>query len=396
MWRYQQHKSRISNAFDNGRMNQRIWSGLTLTFLTAAFSTAALGQAQQTKAVEQDSEVSPPAAQVQEVPVTARPTAAQPAAQPTEVVKVGEFQSQGAIAQEEDVIAKIHAHEIEGRQAATLFVRNIPVLTFLGSSSATDDEIKMGEAPAPHQKAVSSPSGLDPSASNSNASVQITQSHGGMDANATAYNPLWRATTVAARLNQLNLQNVNAEAIAVSWQNQCNCYSIKVDEEELVQINDNTILPDTTNNPAEDALQATNRLRRLIGNAPPLQEIAGRPPARAVTQVSLGPIQVQVSGMASWYGPGFHGRRSASGERYNQNELTAAHRSLPFGTSVQVTNLNNGRSVVVRINDRGPYARGRVIDLSAAAARVLGMVQTGVAPVRLDILDPQQNAVLEY
>jgi rare lipoprotein A len=100
--------------------------------------------------------------------------------------------------------------------------------------------------------------------------------------------------------------------------------------------------------------------------------------------------------MASWYGPGFHGRRSASGERYNQNELTAAHRTLPFGTNVQVTNLNNGRSVVVRINDRGPFARGRVIDLSAAAARVLGMVQSGVAPVHLEILDPQEAVVTEY
>lgn len=90
--------------------------------------------------------------------------------------------------------------------------------------------------------------------------------------------------------------------------------------------------------------------------------------------------------MASWYGPGFHGRRTANGEIYNQNALTAAHPSLPFGTKVRVTNMNTGRSVVVRINDRGPYARGRVIDLSAAAAGVIGLIRSGVAPVQVEIL----------
>ena len=85
------------------------------------------------------------------------------------------------------------------------------------------------------------------------------------------------------------------------------------------------------------------------------------------------------SGMASWYGPGFQGRRTANGERFNTHELTAAHRSLPFGTRVRVTNKTNGRSVVVRINDRGPYAGGRVIDLSNASAQAIGV--SGVAQV---------------
>jgi rare lipoprotein A len=128
-----------------------------------------------------------------------------------------------------------------------------------------------------------------------------------------------------------------------------------------------------------------------MGNAPPLQEITGLPVARPVARVGLGRVRLQITGMASWYGPGFHGNRSASGERYNQNALTAAHRSLPFGTKVQVTNLNNGRSVVVRINDRGPYIGGRVIDLSAAAARMLGVMRTGVAPVRLQVLDSSRR-----
>jgi rare lipoprotein A len=91
-------------------------------------------------------------------------------------------------------------------------------------------------------------------------------------------------------------------------------------------------------------------------------------------------------GQASWYGSRHHGRRTASGERFDQHALTAAHRSLPFGSKVRVTNLSNQRSVVVRINDRGPYARGRIIDLSRAAAERLGMLSRGVAPVRLERL----------
>jgi rare lipoprotein A len=86
-------------------------------------------------------------------------------------------------------------------------------------------------------------------------------------------------------------------------------------------------------------------------------------------------------GVASWYGPGFHGRLTANGERFNTNSLTAAHRTLPFGTRVRVTNAKTGRSVVVRINDRGPFTKGRVIDLSKAAARAVGIA--GVALVVL-------------
>ena len=81
-------------------------------------------------------------------------------------------------------------------------------------------------------------------------------------------------------------------------------------------------------------------------------------------------------GLASWYGPGFHGRVTASGERFNQHELTAAHKTLPFGTRVLVQNRRTGKQVVVRINDRGPYAHGRVIDLSKAAAQAVGMSGT--------------------
>lgn len=88
-------------------------------------------------------------------------------------------------------------------------------------------------------------------------------------------------------------------------------------------------------------------------------------------------------GMASWYGDPFHGRKTASGEVYNMYDMTAAHKTLPLGTMVRVTNRQNGKSVDVRINDRGPFVRGRIIDLSYAAARKLGILGPGTAPVRI-------------
>lgn len=91
-------------------------------------------------------------------------------------------------------------------------------------------------------------------------------------------------------------------------------------------------------------------------------------------------------GLASWYGPGFHGRRTANGEIYNQYALTAAHRTLPFGTLLRVSFPATGKATVVRINDRGPWIKGRSLDLSLGAARVLGMVNHGVAKVRVEVL----------
>ncbi|NBF02420.1 septal ring lytic transglycosylase RlpA family protein [Pseudomonas sp. Fl5BN2] len=92
------------------------------------------------------------------------------------------------------------------------------------------------------------------------------------------------------------------------------------------------------------------------------------------------------TGTASYYGAQHHGKRTASGEAFDQNGLTAAHRELPFGTRVQVTNLGNDKSVVVRINDRGPHTRGRLIDLSRTAAQQLDMLRSGTAKVRIQAL----------
>lgn len=100
-------------------------------------------------------------------------------------------------------------------------------------------------------------------------------------------------------------------------------------------------------------------------------------------------------GMASWYGPGFHGKKTANGERYDQHDMTAAHRTLPLPSLVEVTNLSNGKKTVVRVNDRGPFAHKRIIDLSKGAAEELGVVRTGTAKVRVKYLDRATVAYLK-
>lgn len=97
------------------------------------------------------------------------------------------------------------------------------------------------------------------------------------------------------------------------------------------------------------------------------------------------------TGIASWYGPGFHGKVTANGELYDQEAMTAAHRTLPMPSLVQVTNLENGRSIRLRVNDRGPYAHGRIIDLSKRAAELLGFHGQGTAKVRVQILEPESR-----
>ena len=92
-------------------------------------------------------------------------------------------------------------------------------------------------------------------------------------------------------------------------------------------------------------------------------------------------------GMASWYGKPYHGRQTASGERYDMHAMTAAHRTLPFGTVVRVTNLDNGRQVEVRINDRGPFKKNRIIDLSYASAKKLDMIGPGVVKVKMVVVE---------
>lgn len=357
-------------SFTHGDMNQKLISGLTATLLV----TTLLGLNHRSSA-----EASSPAVdQPSEADQDASPS---PHLRIGDVVKVGEQQSQTPSL--EDSIAKIQPHEHTGRKAATLYVRNIPVLTFIGSRSASSNGVKMGATQTDESSQIAKLKSSSVSAAAAPSSEQRQNS-----TQTSQLDPVTRATTIAAKLNQLYRQGVDAKSITVSWKQapdgKGDRYIIEANKTTIVAVDADTILPDTTQNPEQDALQVTNRLRRLIGNAAPLREVPNKP--NNAPQISLGPIKLRISGWASWYGPGFDGNASASGETFNQNAMTAAHRSLPFGTQVQVTNLDNGRSVIVRINDRGPYSGDRVIDLSAGAARILGVIQSGIAPVRLEVM----------
>lgn len=126
--------------------------------------------------------------------------------------------------------------------------------------------------------------------------------------------------------------------------------------------------------------------------APPKRQGAASPEAAVSDAMGDAPPQSWqelMRGTASWYGGRFHGRRTASGEIYDMNSLTAAHPSLPFGTVVRVRSLVNGREVDVRINDRGPHLAGRIIDLSRAAAQALGLGAAGLKQVVLSVLQPR-------
>lgn len=127
---------------------------------------------------------------------------------------------------------------------------------------------------------------------------------------------------------------------------------------------------------ASQALQASTTTAPAV--VPPPVVAAPKPPKRLVVSTS--------TGEASWYGPGFFGNRTANGEVFKPGTMTAAHRTLPFGTQVKVTNLRNGRETIVRINDRGPFSGQRVIDIAHGAAHHLGLVSSGIAQVRLEVL----------
>lgn len=378
-------------------MNQRFRSSVTVALVLAALAPLP----SLVRASEFSSQDSSPASKATSPNVQAKQQPAVKLAQSqlapaTEVVKVGERQS--STPGDGTLIAKIQSHEVAGRKAATLYVRNIPVLTFLATSDSEVNQNSKSLAVS-HPVKVAARQAVPVEAE---VAKQVELPKTGAIATASSFNnssddPLWRATAVAAQINQMSWNGLDAEKITVSWDatpvatgEPGDRYLIKANGTALAVLDATTTLPDTTRDLAKDALQATNRLRRLLGNAAPLREVSGRPVKREQT-IAFGSVKFQIKGWASWYGPGFDGNRSASGEIFNQNALTAAHRDLPFGTKVRVTNLDNGRSVVVRINDRGPYVGDRVIDLSAAAAQILGLIHSGVAPVRLDVLDNQKT-----
>jgi rare lipoprotein A len=147
-----------------------------------------------------------------------------------------------------------------------------------------------------------------------------------------------------------------------------------------------------TGNPSTDKPQ-THTFPREI---PPIAKVPSPPETQQPPPIAKIPAPSQPTmmetGLASWYGPKFHGKLTASGEVFNQEKFTAAHRTLPWGSRVKVTNLANGKSVDVRINDRGPFGKGRIIDVSRAAARALDIVGRGITTVRVEWLsDPEKS-----
>lgn len=236
-----------------------------------------------------------------------------------------------------DSLATLLSYSFEGRPVTTLYINRLPVLTFHNSDDAADE--------------------LATEAS---------------------------ATVVSELLNQFaDNADFDATQLSVRWKAE-NQYEVVYGDEVVVTIDETVSLADTTNNREQDALIAANRMRRHLGGAEPITEVTGKPaPKVVVPRIN---VVRSFMGHASWYGPGFHGRLTANGERYNQYAMTAAHKTLPFGTRIRVTNMNNGRSVIVRINDRGPYIRGREIDLSKGSAQQIGLIGSGVANVRLEIL----------
>ena len=139
------------------------------------------------------------------------------------------------------------------------------------------------------------------------------------------------------------------------------------------------------------AKESTTKKVTQVKAVPATKTVGKTSVSRQVIKTSYSPSNVATkmaqSGVASYYGPGFHGRRTANGETFNMHAMTAAHRTLPFGTQVKVTNLANGKSAIVRVNDRGPYAHGRIIDLSVAAAKQIGSTNSGTARVSLEVLN---------
>jgi rare lipoprotein A len=134
----------------------------------------------------------------------------------------------------------------------------------------------------------------------------------------------------------------------------------------------------------------------LPRETPPIAEVPSPPETEPAPPIATIPEPSQPTtmetGLASWYGTKFHGKLTASGEVFNQEKFTAAHPTLPWGSRVKVTNLDNGKSVDVRINDRGPFKRGRIIDVSRAAARALGMVGRGITTVRVEWLSDSEKS----
>lgn len=336
-------------------------------------------------------------------------------------VKIGgEYKSQGFNSISKEVIAKFQIYKFEGRQATNLFVHNIPVVTFLGSELTDSNGKKMVvtiRQEWENFQDFAREKSLKVVADEINNSPVYFGNH--IPPNSKA--PVIRASILASSLNQLNQRNIDVNKITVNskdtrkssmFRKHANgileSYVARMNDIELVDINKDSRSPDTIKNLGQDLIYVANHLPRLMSSMSSLKGIDSSQVVKEITlneservlivhhtgtEKNLGKayrFREQVNdifkGIASFYGYDGSGNKTASGEKFNPEAMTAAHRTLPFGTRVRVTNPHNGRSVIVRINDRGPFIHGRVIDLSYGAARILGIIRRGITPVKVQIM----------
>lgn len=190
-----------------------------------------------------------------------------------------------------------------------------------------------------------------------------------------------RVKTIASRLNQL-LENNRQTAGTIRPALVNNAPVIQAGGQILVTV-DPQSTKSTQETPLKLALLYSNRIRQALGQTSLDEKVLESLAENSQEYKGTGKVQ---TGMASWYGPYFHGRRSADGSRFNQFALTAAHRTLPFGTIVRVINQRTRKSCLVKITDRGPFAHGRIIDLSRGAAKKIDMLGSGVARVSVEVV----------
>ncbi|MEM9567173.1 MAG: septal ring lytic transglycosylase RlpA family protein [Cyanobacteria bacterium P01_E01_bin.34] len=238
-----------------------------------------------------------------------------------------------------NVPASLYAHELWGHEAATVYLEGLPLVTFTAANN--------------------------PSA-----------------------NPEDMAADLIERLNQLAQSEPESYDIGLIAGGN---YAVTVDGTAVIEIDDTVQSTFRDRDRSATAASVANQMRRVLQGASPIDASDAVVVARASSDYTPNPVTDNVvstqRGLASWYGPGFAGRLSANGEIFNPEHMTAAHKYLPFNTMVEVINLVTGSSVVVRINDRGPFVGERIIDLSAAAARSIGLMQRGVGPVEIRILN---------
>lgn len=274
---------------------------------------------------------------------------------PVAVLKVGEQAGDGTT---DLPVATLYSYTIDGQAAATVYVRDLPIISFV-------------------------------------------------DQGPELASPLERATHLTSQLNQLAQGPPGSAEITVDLLDSDRAdgtayYLIKIDQDPLVAVDQGVLLTHDKNNHAIAALMAANRLRRLLFDAPPLSSvpqpavIEPDPIAAESTQNQPAPdvqdqqeptLQAQTQDLDLDVVAVEQGIASFYDHPAAAHPLTAAHRTLPFGTRVRVTNIENGAQAVVEINDRGPFIPGRVIDVSIAAAQALRMIQMGIAPVRVEVLD---------